>query len=244
MQLNKEAAVDKDLEEGIRKDFSKLLSGKPLAYITHRQFFFKNDFYVDDRVLIPRPETEILVEKALENLPDAGRFADLGTGSGCIGLSLAQQKAESLGLLLDASEEALEVCDRNKAEMKLSNVILQKCRVGEEEKSHWDKVMPFDLVVANPPYIALGDKRVEEGVHQNEPHQALYCGEKGLYWIRLWLSWSLKYLKPGGAYIFEFGKGQEVEILPLIDQNLWETQETIHDFSGTPRFFLLKKNSN
>ena len=127
LQLKKDSDVASADVEKILQWAEEIKEGKPLAHLTKEQFFYRDSFFIDERALIPRPETEIIVEKALEILPSSGSFVDLGTGSGCIGLSIAKYCPNSFGLLLDVSDEALEVCKINHQRLGVRNVSLQ-CR--------------------------------------------------------------------------------------------------------------------
>ena len=120
--MKKDWEVPEHKRKSIEQDALALKQGKPLAYIIGEQFFFKHSFVVDPRVLIPRPETEILVERALGFLPPRGGFADLGTGSGCVGLSVAKESPSSQGILIDTSSSALQVARINQQRLKLENI--------------------------------------------------------------------------------------------------------------------------
>ncbi len=235
MQLRSE-----DVEK-IWKDLLRLNNGEPCAYILGEKSFYKSEFLVKPGVLIPRPETELLVERALKITPEPKRFADLGAGTGCIGLSLAKEWPHAKGLLIDDSKKALAICRANVSKMDLSNVEILEAHINHE---HPKDQGPFDLIVANPPYIAPNDARVESSVEKYEPHRALYAAEEGLAEIRQWLLWAETSLNTGGHYIFEFGQGQESKIRDIIPQDVWTIVECIEDYQKIPRFYLLRKSRN
>lgn len=243
LHLKKEMEVAEDKIEQLKSWAQEIKEGKPLAHITNEQFFYKDSFYVDNRVLIPRPETEILVEKGLELLPEGGVFADLGTGSGCIGLSIAKYSKDTKGYLVDASSDALDVCRKNCELLGLDGqVTLEEDHLDSQTHVSQLEKESLDLIVANPPYIAEGDSRVSKSVFEHEPHLALFSDEKGLLHIDEWQKWAFSHLKNGGTYIFEFGKNQEGVIHTLLENSPWANQSTIEDLSGAPRFFILKKS--
>ncbi len=242
LQLQKQRALDDELIESLAIAVRRLAAGEPLAYIIGEKFFFKSMFSVDSRVLIPRPETEILVEKALPLLDHSSKTVlDLGTGSGCIGLSLAKERPQSRFYLIDSSLDALAVCRVNQDSLRLDNVTIVHGTVGKASfDGPWDSGA-VDLIVANPPYIAEGDDRVTSSVHGFEPHSALYTGEEGLECHRLWLEWSFRQLRPGGHFLFEFGKDQEDPIAAFIHQTDYSIIEVVEDYARIKRFFILQK---
>lgn len=242
LQLQSDLKLSSQQETQFLAAIQRLQAGEPLAYITGEKFFYKNNFYVDQRVLIPRPETELIVEKAVSIKGQDQKIIDIGAGSGCIGLSIALEKISAQVWLVDTSKLALEVSLQNKKNLKVENAQLVHCCVGEQDCPELDVFDIIDIVVANPPYIAQGDERVELSVHQFEPHCALYAKDQGLYWIRQWLSWVYPRLKSGGFFIFEFGKGQQESIAELIAETAFEVTEIIADYSQTPRIFVLKKS--
>lgn len=243
MQVQKENIQLNDQQSSrFSEMFVELQQGKPLAYLLGSRAFYKFEFFVNPSVLIPRPETEILVEKALGLLPQSQSLVlDLGAGSGCIGLSIAKERVNSEALLIEASPEAMKVAKANASKLSVENVQFYNVRLGEEAFELPEHKAKVDLIVSNPPYIAEGDQRVLNRVSQYEPHMALYAPENGLFWIHKWLIWGYDYLKAGGFFIFEFGQNQEDEIQKLIDQTSYEVVELIRDYSGTPRFFKLRK---
>lgn len=204
------------LEDMIRR----LGAGEPLQYVMGRWAFRRLDLLVDPRVLIPRPETELLAEKVLSFLSRATGtdperrgprvVADLGTGSGAIGLSvLAETPAGSCTVwMTDASEDALDVARANAAGLGVHGA---GARFAHGE---WYAALPsemhgsFDCIVSNPPYIAVGDQRVEESVRTWEPGVALFAGDDGLDAVRAIVSDASRWLVPGGLLALEVGCDQ------------------------------------
>ncbi len=237
LYLRQENLLNPSEVEIIWQDLSRLNLGEPTAYILGEKAFFKSNFIVNPGVLIPRPETELLVERALRG-PVPKRFADLGAGSGCVGISLAKEWLTSEGFLVETSKAALAVCRANKEKHRLENIEIVEAQVGDSSPSDLGF---FDLVVANPPYIEKGDSRVAESVFKYEPHRALFAAERGLACLRSWMQWAERYLLPGGHYIFEFGENQEGLISGIISQTSFKVVDQIDDYQKIPRFFHLEK---
>jgi release factor glutamine methyltransferase len=180
-------------------------AGEPVAYITGTREFFGLDFNVTPAVLIPRPETELLVEWALEQIaPDANaRVLDLGTGSGCIAISVARARPRVRVMAVDCAAAAIEVARANAQRHGVVNV--------EFRESDWFSEVAgwrFELIVANPPYIAAGDAHLSAGDLRFEPAAALASGADGLDAIRLIVAAAPQYLQAGGWLAFEHGYDQ------------------------------------
>lgn len=199
---------------------------EPVAYITGYKEFFGREFFVDKRVLVPRPETELLVEEALKFLatkPKAN-VLELATGSGCVAVSVAIEAGEiSSFMASDISPDALDVAAVNFARHGLIDKI-QLC------SSDWFSSIAgrFDLIIANPPYVETGAELAPDLGF--EPKQALFSGPDGLKDIRIILSQAHRHLMYGGQLLFEFGAGQESEISKLAP-----SVQFICDLSGRPR---------
>ena len=192
------------------------LAGEPVAYLTGRRGFWRFDLQVSPDTLVPRPETELLVELALERLPREGApmVADLGTGSGAIALALAHERPGALVVATDASAAALAVARANAGELGLGNL--------EFREGEWFAPLAgerFDLVASNPPYIAEGDPHLGEGDLRFEPAAALSSGRDGLDDIRRIVAGASAHLAPGGWLLLEHGHVPEAGGASL---NLWE----------------------
>jgi release factor glutamine methyltransferase len=219
------------------------LAGEPLQYVMRRWAFRHLDVLVDERVLIPRPETELLVDIVLELVRgvDAPRIVDLGTGSGVIGLSLAGELYPKVGevWLVDASAAALEVARANIAGVGRAGAVV---RVAEGD---WFSALPDDLrgqvdvVVANPPYIAEGDDEVEASVVHWEPHGALYSGADGLDAIRRIVADAPGWLREGGWLAMEIGYRQGEVVRALFDSS-WSSVAVRQDLAGRDRFVVAR----
>ena len=189
-------------EEAFRRLVGRRESGEPVAYLTGGREFYGRQFKVTPAVLIPRPETELLVDLALERIPrDAtARVLDVGTGSGCVAISIASERSRSKILALDQSPDALALARRNAYELHVGNVgFLQSNWFAALRDEH------FDVIVSNPPYVASGDAHLGEGDLRFEPRDALDGGEDGLGALRHLVTESVKHLVPGGWLLVEHG---------------------------------------
>lgn len=211
----------------------KRLDGVPLAYLTGLKGFYKNDFLVEPGVLVPRPETEIIIDVALKRKdPESVKFiADLGCGTGCIGLTLVQ---EFKGSRLYAIDRALSACTLTAVNATRLNLI-DRVHVFHATVMDWQPKHQFDLVVANPPYIALNDPNVQSGVHQHEPHEALYSGATGLESIVEWAERTWDFLRPGGLMVFEMGAGQSSAVRKVIERLGFSEIEFTKDLADIER---------
>lgn len=213
--------------------------GEPVAYILGSKGFFGFDFVVNKNTLIPRPETEILVEKALSKFSSDTviRAYDFGTGSGCIGVSLLKKMPNAKATLVDGSGAALEVADENVKRHELSErVSLVHSLV---EKLDGDKAQ---LILANPPYIDRRDPNVDENVRKFEPELALFADDNGLNALKNWAQKAAELLESKGWYGFEMGKDQ-AEIVRDFLQSLgtFENIEIVKDLAGFNRHIFAQR---
>lgn len=224
---------------------ARYAKGEPLQYVMGRWAFRRLDLLVDSRVLIPRPETELLVEHvtryALQKIRDFGRgvaIADLGTGSGAVGLSVLHELPfESAEVwMTDVSEDALHVARANAAGVGRNAV---GARFGH---GSWYEALPEDLrgsldvIVSNPPYIATGDPLVGESVLNWEPHNALFAGVDGLNDLRAVVSGALNWLVPGGLLAVEMGFTQANVVSQLFESAGFNNVSVHKDLAGLDRF--------
>jgi release factor glutamine methyltransferase len=227
--------------------FTKLVDrralGEPLQYITGKQDFYGREFSVTPAVLIPRPETEILVEVALEKLKDfsAPKICDVGTGSGCIAVSLLCERHDAYVTALDISSAALDVARMNASDHGvLDRVVFRNSDLFKSLDSENDS---FDLVVSNPPYIADGViPTLQREVREHEPLMALASGTDGLDHIRRLLLESPQFLKPQGHLIIEIGFDQSELLKSTIDNVVWQLLEIRPDLQGIPRIAVLRRS--
>ena len=206
------------------------LAGEPLAYILGEREFFGLDFKVTPATLIPRPDTELLVELALQHIPQRGRVLDLGTGSGAIALSIAHSRPDAAVTALDASTDALEVARANTQRLKLDNVRLLH--------SDWFKALAgerYDLIVSNPPYIEDADAHLEQGDLRFEPRTALASGSDGLDDIRRIVAGAKEHLADGGWLMFEHGYDQAARARALLSASGYAEVFSARDLSGIER---------
>lgn len=226
------------------KQFTDLLTGKPLAYILEKQHFYKSIFFVDNRVLIPRMETELLVEFVFKYFSKKENllFADFGTGSGCIVLSLLKEFINSKAMAVDSSEKALDVAKYN-AEKLVLNSRITFHHSSVENFTDLALLAPlkenFDFIVANPPYIAK-KAYVHPFVNTFEPSFALWANDQGLQFSLSWASKALVLLKPGGYYFFEFGDDQKNALKDKLNL-LFSEVSFFKDLQGIYRIAICKK---
>lgn len=205
------------------------VSGVPVQYIVGRQEFFGRYFVVNSSVLIPRPETELLVEKVIALRPahDAA-IIDVGTGSGCIGVTIALELPNSRVTITDVSFEALLTARINASNLEAGVQIA--CMDLLDAASG-----PFDFIVSNPPYVSRAEaSRLQREVREHEPHVALFGEDDGLAAYRRLLPSAKNLLRPGGYLLMEIGFALEDRVLDLIDQN-WNRLPTVTDLQGIPR---------
>ena len=203
-------------------------AGEPLAYITGTKEFFGLPLQVDDRVLDPRPDTETLVEWALEHMPlqTPCEVIDLGTGSGAIALALLHQRPQAHVSAVDASTQALAMAQANAQRLQLPVRFIQ---------SHWLREVTgtFDLIVSNPPYIRADDPHLATLTH--EPLQALASGADGLDDIRAIIEQTPAHLKPGGWLLLEHGWDQAAAVRALFSRAGWQNVQSRKDLAGIER---------
>ncbi len=239
-------AEDQLTNEQIEKFSASLdarAQGKPLQYITGCQEFFGLEFEVNSDVLIPRPETELLIEAALAlvSANEEPFICDVGTGSGCIVVTLLHKLPRARAMALDISTAALAVAERNANRHGVRDrlsLVTSNCFAGLGPASG----PAFDLIVSNPPYVAEGAiDGLQREVRDFEPRAALIAGEDGLSVIRRLLIESRDYLKSGGFLIFEIGFDQHDAVKQFSDQNSWKLLEIYDDLQGIPRTVALAK---
>lgn len=222
--------------------------GEPLQYITGHQEFFGLDFEVSPRVLIPRPETELLIETALSLVESSGDdvfICDVGTGSGCVVVTLLHELPRARAVAIDISSAALEVAKRNAERHAIGDrveFVLSDCfsSLNPADLLHSN----FNLIVSNPPYVEEGAiAGLQREVRDFEPRAALAAGVDGLEVIRRLLLEAGSFLAPAGYFVFEIGFNQAAAIEQLIDPKIWRLLAVHKDLQGIERTVALQKLS-
>lgn len=244
-------------------------TGMPSQYITGHQEFWGLDFVVSPAVLIPRPETEHLVETVLELAREAAhaKIVDVGTGSGCIALALASEMKTAEVYGVDLSAEALEIARANAARLQLEQRVTflrcdvlipdandhRDCHPERSESAAADErsrrppfagmnFFDFDFVVSNPPYVGKNEAaKVQRSVFEFEPRMAVFSGESGLDVIRPLIDQAHAALKPGGWLTMEIGYSMRDLVLALLDPTMWDDIRVVPDLQGIPRVIAARK---
>jgi release factor glutamine methyltransferase len=215
--------------ESLAQLFARRLAGEPIAYLTGSREFHGLDFRVTPAVLIPRPETELLVELAIERLPEGGSLLDLGTGSGAIAVAIAHARPDARVTAIDASAAALDVA-RGNAERHGARI--------EFLQSDWYAALPprrFDAIVANPPYIVAGDVHLSQGDLRFEPVDALTDHADGLSALRDIVSGAPSFLADGGWLLMEHGYDQAEAVRALLAARGFDAVQSWRDLAGIER---------
>ncbi|RUO21231.1 peptide chain release factor N(5)-glutamine methyltransferase [Aliidiomarina iranensis] len=226
---------EKQLSLAQSSDFEALMqqreSGRPVAHILGSREFWSLDLQVNATTLIPRPDTEILVEAALDLVSqNFARVLDLGTGTGAIALALAKEHPEWQVTAVDVVTEAVELAKRNAAKHELSNVLVMQ--------SHWFAAIPsqhFDLIVSNPPYIDGADHHLQQGDVRFEPHSALVAAENGFADLRYIVVAAKDYLAKDGWLVLEHGAEQAEELQRIFVEHGYNQIHTRQDYANLDR---------
>lgn len=227
-----EKMVPDDKLESYQSLLSLRAKGTPVAYLTGQKEFWSLTLKVTDDTLIPRPETELLVEHALELIPDDAplNVLDMGTGTGAIALSIARERPQLNIIASDISERTLDIARSNAKLNKISNVKFIHSNWFSEIKDG-----PFDLIICNPPYIAEQDTHLQEGDVRYEPRQALVSGPEGLDDLRIIIQQSPDFLKHGGHMLLEHGYQQGQKITELLKSFHYSEINILRDMAGHHR---------
>jgi len=216
--------------------------GKPMAYLINKKFFWRYEFFINKHVLIPRPDTEIIIEQVLKIYKSKKNinFLDIGFGSGCILLSILKERKDFRATGVDISDHALKVCKINayrlglEARLKLFNSDIDKFTLGK-----------YDLIISNPPYIKNADLRyLEKDVKEFEPRLALEGGLDGTSEIRKVIKKSSELIKYGGKLILEIAYNQKKEVKRLLNRNGFYVNSVIKDFAKNDRCIISTKLEN
>lgn len=226
-----------EIAEKFDEFINRRANREPFHYIIGKKEFYGLEFLVGPAVLIPRPETEMLVERAIELLEKVSepRFCEIGVGSGCISVSILKNVPNSMATATDISEAAIEIARLNTA----AHGVADRCSIIRSDvfAGIGDKTdATFDLIVSNPPYIPAEDiEGLEKDVKDFEPATALTDGGDGLSIIRRLVLEAPRFLNSGGSILIEIGIGQADDVTSMFDTNVWEEIEIVNDLQGIPR---------
>ncbi|MFK3940839.1 peptide chain release factor N(5)-glutamine methyltransferase [Pseudomonas monteilii] len=229
-----ERIVPSEAAQAFADYLARRRAGEPIAYILGQQGFWKLDLEVAPHTLIPRPETELLVEAALQRLPAGpARVLDLGTGTGAIALALASERPVWQVMAVDRVEAAVALAERNRQRLRLDNVHILA--------SHWFEALAdqrFDVILSNPPYIASADPHLAAGDVRFEPSSALVAGPDGLDDLRTIITQAPAHLSPGGWLLLEHGFDQAEAVRELLVRQGFGDVASVADLAGHPRISL------
>ncbi len=240
-----EQEIDDAARELVRDLVRRRAGGEPLQYLTGEQEFYGLAFRVTPAVLVPRPETEFLVEQAIALMrrrASAGvRFADIGTGSGCIAVSAARHVPGALGWAVDISAAALAVARENARRHGVADRIRF---VRSDFLACFPEKPCLDFVLCNPPYVALDDyDSLPPEVKNHEPHEALFGGPTGMDPVRRLVPEAAARLAAGGSLLLEAGAGQAEEIARLMENEGLSLHPVVNDLQGIPRCLIGTRDS-
>ena len=213
--------------------------GEPIAYITNKKEFWKDTFYVNKNVLIPRPDTELIVEQALKYSPKDSQLQilDIGTGSGCILLSILNERPNFYGTGIDISKKTITICKYNAKMLKLTN----RVKFYNSDVDNFENGK-YDMVVSNPPYIEFNNlKYLEKDVVNFEPKLALSGGFDGFSEIRKVIKKASDLIKINGKLIIEIGFNQKSKALELLKKNGFYINKTLKDYGKNDRCIISTK---
>ena len=235
--------LDKELNQRDQDSFKSLIikrsKGKPLAYLTGIKSFWKYDFKINEKTLIPRPDSEIIIEEVLDiyKNKDNLNFLEIGIGSGCIALSILKEKKSFLASGVDLSQDCINICKYNAIKLGVSNRL-------KLLKSDVDNLIfgKYDFIVSNPPYIKKFDlKKLDKEVKYYEPRLALDGGLEGLSVIRKVIKKSSELIKTHGKLILEIGYDQKEPVKKILNENNFYINKIIKDLAKNDRCIVSTK---
>jgi release factor glutamine methyltransferase len=234
-------SLNQEQEDLFAKLIKRRKQQEPVAYILNKKEFWNENYYVDKRVLIPRPETEILIEMLLKKVKDKSKvfqILDLGCGSGCLLISCLKEFNKSLGLGIDISSLALEVAKKNIQSHKINS----RAKLLKLDLFKLDIKKKFDFILSNPPYLTSSEYRnLSKDVKDYEPKQALVGGFDGILYYKKIISFSKSSLKKNGFLALEIGDGQYKEIKKLLTNHSFRVLDKYQLIDGEIRCILASK---
>ena len=237
---DREMYANQDICQAMENAVQRVLDGEPLAYVLGEWSFYGMTLYVDEHVLIPRDDTCAVTQLAIKRglfLDQDPRVLDLCTGSGCIGLAIANRVKDARVTLADVSRDALAVAKKNIGRMKLSARV--SCVQADALQPASSFLGKFDMIVSNPPYVTTAEmEALPASVRDYEPHLALHGGDDGLDFYRAIVKNYTAALKPGGYICFEFGMGQGDAVCEILQKNGYTVLERVQDFNERERAVL------
>lgn len=235
-----------EISSKITKSYFELIDRRikrePIAYITNKQSFWNDEFKVTKDTLIPRPETELILESVISYFPDKKidlNIADLGTGSGCIIISLLQEYINASGIGIDISKEAIKIANENKKLLKNH----ERLKLLEEDYAEYN-LNGFDIIVSNPPYISQDSLDIQKDVYDYEPHLALFSKNNGIEAYNKIISNLASRIDKNFFLFLEIGLGQASEVTKLLKNNGFTEILTKADLANIPRCVIAKKIIN
>ena len=237
--LNSKKKIEKLFFDNFKHLIDLRAKGKPIAYIIKKKSFWKDEFELNNDVLIPRPDTEIIVEETLKVIKNKSNLSilDIGVGSGCILLSLLREKKNCYGVGIDMSKKCVDLCKKNSLRLNLNKRV--KFFKSDVDNFCYGK---YDLIVSNPPYIKRNDlKYLERDVKDFEPKIALDGGLDGLSEIRKVVNKSSELIKKNGKLILEIGFDQKKEVKRILINKGFYINKTIKDYSKNDRCIVSTK---
>ena len=237
--LNNKKILNNDSLDYFKRLIKERARGKPIAYLINKKFFWDYEFYINKNTLIPRPDTEIIIEESLRltKHKDKINVLDIGVGSGCIILSILKERKNFYGTGIDISKKSLDICKINAKNLNIESRV-------KFYKSDIDKFVKgkYDLVVSNPPYIKSCDlKYLERDVAKFEPRLALDGGLDGLSKIRKVINKSSELIKKNGKFILEIGFDQKNKVIKLLNKRGFYINSTLKDFANNDRCIVSTK---
>jgi len=213
--------------------------GKPIAYITGKKFFWKHEFYIDQNVLIPRPETELIIEYVLKKFKNKTklRLLEIGVGSGCVLLSILDEKKNFLGTGIDLTNKCLKICNNNAIKIGIKN----RLKLFKSDIDNFN-LGKYDLIISNPPYIKKIDlKYLDTDVKDFEPKMALDGGLEGLSEIRKVIRKSSDLIKKKGILILEIAFNQKNDVKKLLNNKGFYINKVLKDYANKDRCIISTK---